>query len=53
MKTIKHLDHEMKPIGHGKYPYDCELKRKYPTAMIYMSETCWEADITDLTPSEE
>lgn len=45
---MKHLDHELKPIGYGKYPYDCDAKRKYPTAMVYESETCWDFDKNDL-----
>ncbi len=52
MKTIQHLDHELKPLGYGAYPYDCEAKRKWPTAMVYASDTCWDFDKTDLMEVE-
>lgn len=42
----------MKPIGYGAFPYDCETRRKYPTAMVYESDGCghsgWACDATDI-----
>ena len=39
--------------GYGQYPYDCDLARKYPQAMIYAGctggHTGWIADIEDIS----
>jgi hypothetical protein len=37
----------LKPVGRGKYPYDCLAKDKWPDAMIYRGDGCWDHEYNE------
>lgn len=40
--TITKYGKTLKAVGLGKYPYDCIAKDKFPNAMIYIGDGCWD-----------
>ncbi len=44
---------EYRLIGCGKYPYDCQHKKDYPDAYIYLNESCGWAGSYQLDLQED
>lgn len=41
--TIEVCQKVLTMAGEGKYPYNCPDQDKYPNAMIYYGDGCWDA----------